>query len=247
MRGVLGSVSHYCGRLYRTVRPVKLKPHPFDLRHGVYTTALIEGSALASGHAHDLYNVCYLPSHPSMVTGAIDLWRGVLREADAKLNTYTLFDLGAGMGRALMVASLFPFQTIVGVELSKLLCEQAERNLEMWLRTEHACDAIEIANCDATEYAWPRSPILIYMFNPFEEPVVAALLQSLERAREEGARPIDILYVHPIAAACLDTHPRVRLLTSDFCYLSEEDRAADPYNDPKSPFYGVTCNVYRLE
>ena len=246
-RGFLGSLGHYSVRAYRIFRPFRLEPHPFDLKHGVHTTAHILGSDLATGHAHDIYNTVYLPSHPSMVSSCIDVWRSFLASSDLPIEDYSFVDLGAGMGRAIMVASLYPFREVVGVEMNPGLGDQARRNLAIWLGTPRACNNLRVATCDATEFSWPRTPLAIYMFNPFEEPVLVELLSSLERALVDGAGPIDILYVYPAYTAWLEAHPQARLIARTHAYLSEEDRAIDPYNDPKAEKYSVDFHIYRFE
>lgn len=245
-RGVLGSIAHYAERGYRMVRPYRLPTHPFDLKYGVHTTAHIIGSQLATGHAHDIYNTVYLPSHPSMVTSCIDQWRSFCTAGDPPLEAYTFVDIGSGMGRAVMVASEYPFTRVIGVEMNPGLCEQARRNLTVWQNQPHACGNLAIANTEASEFEWPRTPIVIYMFNPFEAPVVEAVLQSLERALEQGTGPIDILYVYPAFASVLEAHPRATLIARTQSFLSDEDRAIDPYNDPKAERYSVDLHIYRL-
>ncbi len=81
--------------------------------------------------------------------------------------------------------------------------EQARSNLAIWQQTPRACNDLEIATCEATDFAWPKTPLAIYMFNPFEEPVVVALLQRLDQALAEGSGPIDILYVYPVAGGAV--------------------------------------------
>jgi predicted RNA methylase len=245
-RGVWGSLQHYAGEVLRSVFPRRIKPHPFDLRHGVHTSEHIAGRKLAAGHKHDIYNTTYLPSHPSMVSGCVDAWRAAARSGDPPLDAYTFVDLGSGMGRALMIASLSPFREVVGVELNPGLADHARRNLDTWLATPRACNNVRVSTCEATEFAWPLTPLLIYLFNPFEAPVFRALLPTLDKALDAGAGPIDILYIYPAFTEVLQEHPRARLIAHAQSMLSEEDRAADPYNDPASLSYGVDFNIYRL-
>lgn len=45
---------------------------------------------------------------------------------------YDFVDIGCGKGRVLLVASSFPFRSIVGVELSKRVFEIAEKNIRIY-------------------------------------------------------------------------------------------------------------------
>jgi SAM-dependent methyltransferase len=245
-RGLAGSFRHYAVRIYRIFRPHRLKPHPFDVRHGVHTTDYIAGSDLGTGHPHDIYNTAYYGSSPSMLHSAIEAWRGSLAPTDPPIEAYTFLDLGAGMGRAVMVASLYPFHQVIGIEMSPRLAAQARRNLAIWTRTPRSCNLLQIATCDGTEFPWPRAPLAIYMFNPFEEPVVLRLLATLEHALAEGSGPIDILYMHPTSASVFEAHPHVQFVASTLCHLSDEDRAVDLFSDPESDSSWAECRLYRL-
>jgi hypothetical protein len=202
---------------------------------------------LWTGHAHDAYSVFYCPTPPSVVRAAIDAWRSTLSVSELPLNEYTFFDLGAGMGRVVMIASLYPFARVVGVEMNPGLVEQARRNLTHWLQTPRSCLQLEVLQGDATEFPWPAKPLLLYMFYPFEAPVVVALLRTLERAVTEGAGPIDIIYVHPIAAFEMEAYPGVQLKLFTRCYFSAEDAVVDFFRDshPSAPQY--ECRVYRFD
>jgi hypothetical protein len=245
-RGILGSLKHYAVRGYRIMRPHRLVPHPFDVEHGVHTTAYIEGSSLGTGHAHDLYVVCYYASPPSVVRLSIDAWRSTLSPSDPSLEGYTFFDIGAGMGRTVMVASLYPFERVVGIEMNHGLTEQARGNIDIWLRTHRACNQIELTTCDATEFPWPSRPLLIYLFNPFEAPVLMQLVRTLDQALTQGAGPIDLVYVHPTAKSVLEAHPNAQLRASTICYLSDADGAADLFSDPHGAAPCYECRIYRL-
>ena len=245
-RGLVGSLYHYTVYAFRILRPHRLKPHPFDLEHGVHTTAYIEGSRLATGHPHDIYNTAYYGSSPSMLQAAIDAWRSSLTPSDPSLEAYTFLDLGAGMGRALMVASRYPFRQAIGIEMNPRLADQARRNVAIWLRTARPCNDLQVATSDATEFPWPRTPLLLYMFNPFEKPVMLRLLRTLEESLADGAGPIDILYMHPIAASALEERPQGRPILSIRCPLSAEDSAVDLFSDPNSGSSWAECRIYRL-
>lgn len=245
-RGLFGSIRYYSVRAWKMLRPQRLAPHPFDLEHGVHTTAYIEGSQLATGHAHDLYNTAYYGSAPSMVTTAIECWQQQLTSSDPPIENWTFLDIGAGLGRAVMIACLYPFARAIGVEASAKLAGGARQNFAIWTGTPRACNAIEAAIGDATEFPWPRSPLAIYMFNPFERPVMERLMDSLESALGDGSGPIHILYVHPVEAAVFDERASAQLAAATQCHLTAEERAADLFTDKDSTSSWAECRIYRI-
>src|SRR6516165_9854438 len=83
---------------------------------------------------------------------------------------FTFIDLGSGKGRTLLMASDYPFQRIVGVELLPSLNEIAQQNLAQYQSESQKCFAIESTCADATTFDLPLTPLVIYLFNPFPEP-----------------------------------------------------------------------------
>jgi hypothetical protein len=245
-RGFSGSIRYYSVRAWKMLRPQRLATHPFDAQHGVRTTAYIEGSLLATGHAHDLYNTAYYGSAPSMVTTAIEFWQQRLAPSDPPMDSWTFLDIGAGLGRPVMIASLYPFARVIGVETSPRLVSQARDNLAIWTKTSRACNAIEVDAADATEFPWPHSPLVIYMFNPFQAPVMEKLLGSLERALSNGSGPIHILYVHPVEAAVFEERAFLDLIGTTQCNLTAEERVADLFTEKGATSSSAECRVYRL-
>jgi hypothetical protein len=245
-RGFFGSVRHYSGRAWKMLRPQRLTPHPFDVQYGVHTTAYIEGSQLATGHAHDLYNTAYYGSAPSMVTAAIEFWQHNVASGEPPFEDWTFIDIGAGLGRAVMIASLYPFARAIGVEMNPRLTSRARQNLAIWTKTSRACNAVEVHAADAAEFPWPHEPLVIYMFNPFERPVMEKLLDSLESALSTGSGPIHILYVHPVEEAVFEERASVQLIATTECHLTAEERVVDLFTDKDATSSWTVCRVYRL-
>jgi hypothetical protein len=104
--------------------------HPFDLEFGVRTSGLIAGRYLGSGQRSDRHITAYYAIAPSVFQGILVRWRRC-RPA-APIDAYTFIDLGAGMGRGLLLASAYPFRSVFGVELHPTLARIARRNLTMW-------------------------------------------------------------------------------------------------------------------
>ncbi len=102
--------------------------HPFDRARGTDTGGLIPAAELVTGHPNDKHVTAYYGVAPSILRRLIELW---LNETGplAEIDRYTFVDIGAGKGRALLVAAESPFREVVGVELNPELAAVAERNI----------------------------------------------------------------------------------------------------------------------
>ena len=60
-------------------------------------------------------------------------FRGMMRAVDVRHEDFVFLDVGSGKGEALMLASMYPFKSIIGVELSRRLHEIAEAHLASFL------------------------------------------------------------------------------------------------------------------
>ncbi len=103
---------------------------------------------------------------------------------------FTFVDLGSGKGRALLMASKHPFQRIIGVEFMPDLNVIARQNIAGDSR-------IECLEMDARDLEFPAGPMIVYLFNPFPEPVFAAVLKRLECSWRNNPRPVYLAYRSP--------------------------------------------------
>src|SRR5271154_7200623 len=110
--------------------------HPFDAEHGVQTSGLVRGQHLATGHPHDKHSTAYYGIAPSVLNGLCARWRST--ELIVPPEDYSFVDLGAGMGRAILLASRMPFREVIGVELHRDLAEIAQNNIDKWELTGRA-------------------------------------------------------------------------------------------------------------
>ncbi len=98
----------------------------------------------------------------------------------------TFVDVGAGMGRVVLLASRRPFRQVVGVEISPALHEIARANRERWPKAEAGCADIRLVRADAANFRFPRGDLVVYLYNPFRaevlDPVLDALLSGPRRA-----------------------------------------------------------------
>jgi len=235
--------------LRATVVPV----HPFDQIHGTETSGLVPAADLVTGHPNDEHVTAYYGVAPSILRGLIARWRET--PPPHPLSGYTFIVLGCGKGRALLLASEFPFRACIGYELNPGLAELAQRNVDLWTRA-HCTDPtaqpiapIQVVEDDALNATFPSGPAIIFLFHPFEEPVLKPLLRRIEAAFAHLPGELDILYVNYELAPTLDRNPGFRQLWQGSVPMSEEDHAADLEAIAQQSEYGSTgderCAIYR--
>lgn len=85
-----------------------------------------------TGHDRDAESAGYYATAPSLFCGALSEWMATLPEIGLTLEDYAFLDLGCGKGRALLLASEYPFRQVTGMELHPGLAAVARRNLDLW-------------------------------------------------------------------------------------------------------------------
>lgn len=170
----------------------------YDWEHGVDTTRsnVSLGTQLLTG----LTGRPYFATEPwlfeqIMQELALSIQQSAVRQCvDTALRDFTFIDLGCGKGRALLMASDYPFQRIVGVEFIPDLCRAAQKNIAGYASDRPQCRQIEVHCMDARDFEFPLEPLVVYLFNPFSEPTFAAALDNLWRSVEQAPRPVYIAY-----------------------------------------------------
>jgi hypothetical protein len=229
-------------RVRRTPTPAPPREfiHPFDVRYSVDTSGLIAGVDLSSGHRNDIYNLAYFGIPPSLFTQTFSRWRQTLPPA-ASVADYTFVDVGAGKGRAVLLASELPFQQVFGVELNTGLAKTANENITTWQRAGQGHDRMLVVEQDAAEFVWPLTPLLVYLFNPFSAQVLEKVLKNLLVSVERNPRPVDLVYLRPEFRSVIERFPLMQPLWSQTVELSREDREADPFGSASH-----ACDAWRI-
>jgi len=168
--------------------------HPFDLEFGVRTSGLIAGRHLKCGHRNDRHNTAYYGVAPSVFQAMVARWRRCRQVAP--IDEYAFIDLGAGMGRALLLASEFPFRAVAGVELHPTLARIARKNATLWRAAGRARAPMRMVCRDAVEFEFPAGPCAVFLFNPFGAPVMRRLLGALAKSFAGRPGQLDLLYVN---------------------------------------------------
>lgn len=228
--------------------------HPFDTTHGVETSGLIPAGGLVTGHSSDEHVTAYYGVAPSILRSLVELWR----ETGPKygIERYTFVDIGAGKGRAMLVASELPFKQVIGIELNPAMADIAERNVEHWIAA-HESDPtaashapVRLVEQDALEFEFPKSPCVAFMFHPFEAPLMKKMLRRMEKQFAKRPGELDVLYVNAECAAVFDANPAFQRLWFGKVAMSPEDHVADLAAIAQQREYGSTgdeeCGIYRL-
>ena len=117
--------------------------------------------------------------------------------ATVDFETFTFIDLGSGKGRALLLAAMYPFARIVGVEVQPELDAVARQNIERFDEPGQQCRNIESLCADAREYQFPLTNLVVYLFNPFPDYVLREVLSKLAASARRTPRSIFVLYNAP--------------------------------------------------
>ena len=119
-------------------------------------------------------------SHGSRYSAASEAAIRWCIESCAMLHEETTFvDIGAGKGRALIVAARYPFKKIVGVEYSAKLAAICDSNLRK-LNLEARCEVIV---ADAADFQFSSGNLLAFLYNPFDAIVLDRVLRNLASAQ----------------------------------------------------------------
>lgn len=116
---------------------------------------------------------------------------------DAKFSQFTFIDIGAGKGRALLLASEFGFRRIIGVEILPELAEVARENVLEFER-RGMCSGIEVICDSATNFTFPAEPAVVFLFNPLPQSSLRMFLENLERWLGQNPDPVYVVYANPI-------------------------------------------------
>jgi len=164
----------------------------YDWDHRVNTT-----SAAVSWRDR-LLGVFHSPYQPTESVLFHEMIGALCAEDCFDFHDFVFIDLGSGKGRTLLMASDYPFRRIVGVELLPALSRAAQENRSKYQNASQKCFAIELICEDASEFAFPVEPIVLFLFNPFPESGLRRVIANLEESLREHPRKVYLLYHNPL-------------------------------------------------
>ncbi|MBV8359053.1 MAG: class I SAM-dependent methyltransferase [Deltaproteobacteria bacterium] len=166
----------------------------FDTSYGVETDGIVEPAHFGLyDHGYSVADaVHYAPTKPRRLVY-------LLNNLTIDYRQFTFVDIGAGKGRALLLAAKLPFRRVVGVEFSPGLATIAQKNAEIFARINPGSAPIEVICGDASEYELPNENLVIYLFNPFNGATFARFLTGLERSLRDNFRTVYVVYWSPMS------------------------------------------------
>lgn len=194
--------------------------HPFDLRYGTDTSGTIEPWALDIPANMVAHAVRYQ-------TAKVDVFMEILNSLTISYEEFVFVDIGSGKGRALLMASRFPFKEIVGVELSDSLHRIASNNIQIYCDESQRCHRIQSVCKNAIGYEIPREHLVLYLFNPFDEQIMRAVLSNIEKSFDRNPNNLYILYLKPLYRHLFDQSKFLRIIKETDKYAIYERSPAE--------------------
>jgi len=193
--GAVGRGARFVLDLPRRRRGLR-REHAFDALHDVDTAGIVHLHALRIESEHAADGVRYEASDP-------EWFRHLIAGLPFDHRRFVFIDIGAGKGRALLLASEYPFKRIIGVEFAPELATVAVANVRRFRSSDRRCSDIEVQCIDAVEFVLPEEPCLLYLYNPFAERVLRQVLANVRRSLAAVPRPIVITIAGAVAHSAL--------------------------------------------
>ncbi len=202
IRGVVGSFLYALKVLKKKVLMIhptkrkaleKMRQEDFELdkTYGLDTAAIVSTDNFNTDSENLKYATQYQP------ISWIDFEK-LLAPYNINYNTTSFVDLGSGKGRSLFLAASLPFKRIIGVEFDKNLVAIAEKNIQEFKKYNIKAKYIETICQDAAKYQFPETDLLIFMYNPFDKPVMEKVIESVIKFYDQHTNSIMIVYFNPV-------------------------------------------------
>ncbi|WP_437913387.1 class I SAM-dependent methyltransferase [Sorangium sp. So ce302] len=230
-RAAKGAVLRRVRRFSSKAREAGETEARFDRAAGVDTAATIELAQLQFDGQTDKESIKHGVRYQAT---PLEVFDALLARSGIDCSRYELVDLGSGKGRVLFMAAMHPFRRITGVEFSPELTRIAQENAGKFKAPRQACHEIVTVCADATQYAFPNTATVIYMYNPFAAPIMERVAANLERSLRENPRDVVVIYYNARCPEPLDACSRLREVASQ--------RAQQGCDDPWVIYRSTTSN-----
>ncbi|GLS28741.1 polymorphic outer membrane protein repeat-containing protein [Mesorhizobium albiziae] len=162
----------------------------FDHEAGVETDGVEPLWALDVESENIEHGVRYQPSDASEVSRDLDA-------LPIQFEQFDFIDLGAGKGRALIVAAGYPFRRVIGIEFSWRLQEIAAANIARLSPEGRRCGEIACVFGDAADYEFAARDTVLFLYNPFDDFVMKKVIRNLQATFAQSEYRLYIIYHNP--------------------------------------------------
>ena len=121
------------------------------------------------------------------------LFHAAMTALPIDFSRFTFIDYGSGKGKAMLLASDYPFKRIIGVEYAPSLHDIAVRNCSVYRNPTQCCKRLEPVLVDAVQFTPPNEPLVCHFFNPFDTDTMQSVLAKLQSLRR---RDIYVAYIN---------------------------------------------------
>lgn len=165
--------------------------YTFDEQFGVHTHGITRLAMLQIDSPQKQAGVRYEPTDPNA-------FRKMITHIPADVVARATFiDVGCGRGRVLLLAAQHGFTNIVGIDFAEELCHAARSNIEKYISQSHTAARFSVEQVDACAYRFPPEPMVIFLYNPFNEAVMARFVSAVEQSLNRAPRIVYVIYSLP--------------------------------------------------
>ncbi len=189
----------------------------FDKKFSTDTSGLISSRDLTIQDSISRHSaIIYLPAPESVTVHMI-------KSINIPHRDFTFIDVGSGKGRIVLIASCFPFQAIIGIEISRQLHEIALKNIKQAVNPSKQCFNIHMHCMNALEFTPPETPVVFHFYHPFLPDILRPMLKIIGQSISQNPRPIYIIYLYAVdyAQAVFEDMPFLEKIKEIKCVNSQ--------------------------
>lgn len=113
-------------------------------------------------------------------------------------------DFGCGKGKALLIASEFQFERVVGVEFSEELCKIARENARRYSQKSRCLGKPNVIHTDAAAYEFQGDENVVFLYDPFGTEILERVFENLRLSLVRQPRRLWVIYRAPEHRSVLD-------------------------------------------
>ena len=232
--GLLGTFEKALGAPVRFVRDRieashfrSMPPSEFDLRHGVDTSNPVFLRDLHISSKNVVHSGVYWPC-------PVDAFQGAMHSLPIDFSQFIFVDYGSGKGKAILMASEFPFRRIIGIDFSRELNEVARANILKYKSDTQRCRHIDVVEGDFAEFPLPPENTIVFMYDPCDESLMKQILAAMEASLARHPRQVYVIYKTARFARLFAASPYFSTFAIDDKFSIYKSTAAAPLPMPSS-------------